>query len=415
MKIRCLGGFREVGRNAVLIEARGERILLDYGLKVETGEMPLPVKAVDSILLAHAHLDHSGSIPALYRRFKPPLYSTISTFDQTHLLLRDSLKIARLKGFRKNFEMRDIEKMKRNEVRITYGQRFETNKSVIDVLDAGHIPGSAAFVLDINDKRILYTGDINLKSTRLLNGARIDVKDIDILITESTYASREHPNREETEKRLFEIVESTIANEGVALIPSFAVARAAETIMVLDSFKPDFPIYLDGMTIEATKIALRYPEFLRNPKALEKALANVKFLYGNEERRKAVKNPCVIVASGGMLEGGAAIPHIKYLYNNPQSSIIFVGFLIPKTAGRYLLDTGRFVTENLDLKVKMGIYYLDFSSHSGRSDLFELVHKTNPEKVICMHGDHCHRFAKELNGRGFDAIAPKKGDTIDID
>jgi putative mRNA 3-end processing factor len=415
MLIKCLGGFREVGKNAILIETEKERILLDYGVKVETGEVPKPVARVDSILLSHAHLDHCGSTPILFKRFKSPIYSTVATFEQSHLLLKDSIKVAKRKGFPQRFSRNEIKKMRRREVRVTYGQQFETKSAVVDVYDAGHIPGSACFVIEVENKRILYTGDFNFKPTRLLNGAKIDVKDIDILIMESTYASKEHPIRRETEKKLFEIVSETIANDGIALIPSFAIARAAEIIMVLDSFKPDFPIYLDGMAIEATQIALRYPEFLRDPKVLRKAFKDVRFLHNNEERRKAVKNPCAIITTSGMLEGGPVIQHMKYLYNNPQSSVIFVGFLIPRTAGRYLLDTGRFVTENLDLKVKMRIYYLDFSAHSGRSDLFELVHKINPEKVICMHGDYCERFARELKGRGFDAIAPKNGDTVDVD
>lgn len=415
MKIRCLGGFREVGKNAVLIEAKEERILLEYGLKVETGEMPLPVKSVDSVLLAHAHLDHCGSCPSIFKRLKPPIFSTIATFEQSHLLLKDSLKIARIKGHPRNFNERDIEKMKNNEARITYGQQFETKRALVDVFDAGHIPGSCVYVINVDNKKILYTSDFNPNPTRLLNGANIDIKDIDILIMESTYSNREHPPRKETEEKFFQCVKETIANDGIALIPSFAVGRSAEVLMVLDSLKPDFPIYLDGMGKKATEIALNYPEFIRDPRALEKALKNVKLIYSSDERKKAVKNSCAIVTTAGMLEGGPVVGYIKYLYNNPQSSIIFTGFLIPRTAGRYLLDTGRFVLEDLDLKVKMNIYSLDLSAHAGRSDLFDLVHKTNPEKVICLHGDHCHRFATELRGRGFDAVAPHNGDTIDID
>jgi len=184
--------------------------------------------------------------------------------------------------------------------------------------------------------------------------------------------------------------------------------------MILDQFKADFPIYLDGMAREATQIALRYPEFIRDPKALKKALEDVKHIHSPEERKKIVKEPCAIVTTGGMMEGGPVIQYMKYLYNNEQSSIIFTGFLIPKTAGRYLLDTGRFVNEELDFKVKMNILNLDFSAHVGRSDLFDFVNKISPKKVICMHGDNCERFAKELKSRGFDAIAPKIGDVIKV-
>jgi putative mRNA 3-end processing factor len=414
MLLKCLGGFREVGRNAVLLEGK-ENILLDYGLKVEEGLPPLPVKKVDNVILAHAHLDHSGVIPSLFKNFKPNVFGTISTFDQADLLLKDSLKIARMKGFEKLYSRHHIETMKNFENRVTYGQQFETKSSTVEVYDAGHIPGSILVVIETGGKRILYTSDFNLKSTRLLNGANIkSIKDIDVLITESTYASKDHPDRKETEKKLFEFVRDAVLNDGIALIPVFAVGRAAEVLMILDQFKADFPIYLDGMAREATQIALRYPEFIRDPKALKKALEDVKHIHSPEERKKIVKEPCAIVTTGGMMEGGPVIQYMKYLYNNEQSSIIFTGFLIPKTAGRYLLDTGRFVNEELDFKVKMNILNLDFSAHVGRSDLFDFVNKISPKKVICMHGDNCERFAKELKSRGFDAIAPKIGDVIKV-
>ena len=184
--------------------------------------------------------------------------------------------------------------------------------------------------------------------------------------------------------------------------------------MVLNSFKADFPIYLDGMAKAATEISLKYPEFLRDAKALRKAFSSVKLVGSDEERKKIVRKPCAILTSSGMLEGGPSVRDVKSLYNSPESSIIFTGFLIPRTAGRYLIDTGRFVTEGFDLKIKMGIYRMDFSAHTGRSDLFEFVKKINPEKTVCIHGDNCERFATELRGRGFDAIAPNIGDVINV-
>lgn len=414
MQIKCLGGFREVGRNAVLIESK-ESTLLDYGLKVEEGLPPLSVNKADNVVLCHAHLDHSGAIPSLFRNFRPKVFGTISTFDQSYLLLKDSLKIARLKGFEKLYSRHHIEMMKNFENRVTYGQQFETKNAVVEVYDSGHIPGSMMVVIETEGKRILYTSDFNLLPSHLLNGADIrGIKNIDVAIMESTYASRDHPDRKETEKKFFEYVRDTVLNDGIALIPVFAVGRAAEILMILDQFKAEFPIYLDGMAKQATEIILKYPEFIKNPKALKKALEDVRHIHSNDERSKIVKKPCAIVTTGGMLEGGPVVQYIKYLYNNDQSSIIMTGFQIPKTAGRYLLDTGRFVNEETDLKLKMNIVNLDFSAHSGRSDLFNFVNKISPEKIICMHGDSCERFAKELKSRGFDAVAPHNGDAIKI-
>jgi putative mRNA 3-end processing factor len=328
--------------------------------------------------------------------------------------LKDSLKIARIKEFTKHFGQSDIDKMDKNQVRVTYGQRLESENFSMDIFDAGHIPGSAAPLLEIDKKRILYASDFNVNPTRLLNGAKIDVKNIDALIIESTYSNRNHPDRKETEKKFFETVEGTIANGGVAVIPSFAVARSAEILMILDSFKANFPIYLDGMAKQATQVALNYPELIRDPNALRKAVEDVKPIYSNDERKKIIKEPCAIVTSSGLLDGGPSVYYIKYLYNNIESSIVFTGFLIPRTSARYLVDTGRFVTEGIDLKIKMGIHQYDFSAHSGRDNLFDFVKKIKPEKVLCIHGDNCERFATELRSRGFEAIAPKMGDIIEV-
>ncbi|MFH1229173.1 MAG: MBL fold metallo-hydrolase [Candidatus Aenigmatarchaeota archaeon] len=413
MKIKCLGGCREVGRNAFLIDGK-EKILLDYGLIVEDNELPGPVEKVDSIVLGHAHLDHCGSVPMLYRKFKVPIYQTAATLEQSNMLLNDSLKIAKLNELVKHFGEADIEKMNKHKVIVTYGQKVETDNFSMNIFDAGHIPGSMAPLIETGRKRILYASDFNVNPTRLLNGANINAKNVDALILESTYSNRNHPDRRETEKKFFEAVKTTIDNGGVAVIPSFAIARAAEILMIMDSFKADFPIYVDGMAKAATQAALNYPELIRDPKALQKAVEDVKLIYSNEDRKKIIQEPCAIVSSSGLLNGGPSVYYVKYLYSEPESSIIFTGYMIPRTAGRYLLDTGRFVTEGVDLKIKMGLFQFDFSAHSGRDNLFDFVKKISPKKVICVHGDNCERFATELRGRGFDAVAPKMGEEVDV-
>jgi putative mRNA 3-end processing factor len=266
----------------------------------------------------------------------------------------------------------------------------------------------------MENKRILYACDFNTNNTRLLNGARVGIKDVDVLIIESTYAEREHPDRMETERKFYDAVKETVDNGGIALMPCFAVGRSAEMLLVLNSFNPDFPIYLDGMSKTATELALKYPELLRDPKALKAALKRTTEIWDDKDRKKISREPCAIISSSGMLEGGPSVRYVKYLYDDPSSSIIFTGFLIPKTAGRILADTGRFVTEGFDLKIKMGIHRFDFSAHAAHTDLFNFVKKINPKKVICLHGDNCQWFAKELQDDGFDAVAPENGDSVDI-
>ena len=413
MKIKCLGGFREVGRNAVLIDSK-EQILLDFGIDVEEAEAPIIPQKVDHCFIAHTHLDHVGSLPVV-TRFKCPVYATAATFDQTHMLLKDAMKLAKIKEHDLPYTEQEAELLRKREQIITYGQEIRTRASRSEIYSAGHVPGSMIHVLEIDGKRILYTSDFNTNDTRLLKGADVkNLKNIDILITESTYAAKDHPDRREQEQKLWEIVRETVENGGIALIPAFAIGRSAELLMVLDSFRPKFPVYLDGMAKAATEIALKYPEMIRDAKALNRAMNNVRMVKNNIERKDATKEPCAIITTGGCIDGGPAVQYIRNLWGNEKNSLTFTGFQIPKTAGRYLLDTGRYVTEELDLKIKMQINSLDFSAHSGREDLFKFINKLNPGKVICMHGDNCQRFAKELKGRGFDAEAPENGDILKI-
>jgi putative mRNA 3-end processing factor len=416
MKIKCLGGFRQVGKTAVMLESEIKRtnIVLDYGMEVDTGKMPLPTGKVDAVVLGHAHLDHSGFVPVIFKKQSPTIYSSAPTFDTAHLLLKDSLKIAKIKNLPKQYALADIDKMKEHEMRITYGQRVDERNFSLDIFDAGHIPGSTAPLLEIENKRFLYACDFNTEQTMLLNGERIDIKDIDVLIMESTYADREHPSREETENKFFEAVRDTVSNGGIAVMPCFAVGRAAEILMVINRFKHDFPIYMDGMAKTATEIALKYPELLRDSKALKKAFSNTREIWDDKDRKKITKEPCAIISSSGMLEGGPSVRYVKNLYDDPNSSVIFTGYLLEKTAGRVLYETGRFVTEGFDNKIKMGIHKFDFSAHAGRTGLLDFVKRINPQKVVCLHGDKCEWFANDLREHGFDAIAPDNGDTVEV-
>lgn len=410
MKIQCLGGFQEVGRNAILLQGR-ENLLLDYGIKVEKEEIPLRTKErIDGLLLSHPHLDHCGMVPTI----RSHTYATAATLDQALLLLKDSIKVAKLKGCNPQFSLRDIEKMQVS--RITFGQQFDVGSSVIDVFDSGHVPGSAGFLIETGGKRIFYTGDYRLSATRLLNGARYDLNGIDVLLTESTYSYKEHPPREQSEKELVEIINNTIAQDGNVLVPTFAVGRAAELLMILDAHKIRHPVYLDGMAKEAVDITLRYPELLRDPKALKKAVEDVVPLYSQTDRKMALKRPSVIITTAGMLSGGPVVHFLEKLHNAPNCSLVFTGFQVPDTPGRILLDTGKFINEEGDKKfdVKMKIHYLDFSAHASRSELLELIKRTNAEKTILLHGDRCEEFAEELQQQGLDAIAPENSDIVEI-
>ena len=412
IRLSFLGARNEVGRSATLIESGSERILIDYGSKINVKPTQYPDKVngrIDALLLSHAHLDHSGAIPLLFYEGKNfPVYVINITKPFTRMLLLDSLKIARHEGEGEIFSKKDINKTTRNFKTINYREPFKIGNAKVTAFDAGHIPGSAMYLLEINGKRILYACDFNLSDTRLIKGADLELPNIDVLITESTYAQREHPPREREEKKFIETIEETLANNGIALVSSFAVARAQEILLILDEYEIKEDIYMDGMTKKTTRIINDYPQLQRDYNQVERVLQRLKVkLVTHRLRRKILKKPCIILTTSGMLSGGPVVNYIEKLHDRENCSLILTGFQVPGTEGAILLQTGRYVHGDLNLKVKMNVRKFDFSSHASRSELFKFAKLVNPEKIFCVHGDNAVGFAQELKEEyGFDAVAP---------
>lgn len=425
MNLKFLGGAGEVGRSGVVLNTGNEKLLMDYGIKIvsqaegtlQAPKIPLKVKLdLDCVLLSHAHLDHSGFVPNLYHRgYRGPTYSTATTFDLARILLNDSIKLADLRNQEKYFFKKDLAVMEKNEYRITYGQQFFVGNTSIGVYDAGHIPGSVTFHINTGKKSVIYSGDIKTRDTELLKGLESIRESTDVLIMESTYAERDHPERDVQERRLAERVRETLEMNGTAMVPCFAVGRAQEVLLILERYGLDkYPIYLDGMSVDATKIILKYPELIKQPKKLDRIYNKITKVYNNRQRNKILKEPCIIVTTSGMLNGGPIAHYLEKLYDRKDCSLTLTGFQVPGSAGYTLLDTGKYVTEENSFKVKCAIDFIDLSAHSGRKELFDYVKMVDPEKIFVIHGDACERFARELHERGYDAHAPKNGDVCNI-
>lgn len=420
ISVTILGGGREVGRSAILIDSGEKKILLDYGVIFEEDKPLFPLhvrpKDLNAVFLSHAHLDHSGALPLLYINAKIPLYTTSLTLELSELLIRDFLKIS---GYYVPYEHQELQAMLRCFNPLDYGDIVSLDKDhVIEIKDAGHIPGSSFFVLNISGTKILYTGDINPSTTALLKGADLSgVGDIDVLITESTYISYEHPERDYCEKMLIEILEEVLENGGKVLIPSFSVGRSQEVLLVLEKHGVDYPIFIDGMARAVIEILLKYSGYLRDPYLLERALEKVFIVRDWSDRKKALEVPSIIVSPAGMLKGGPSLYYAKKIAKDPRSAIVFVSFQAPYTPGRALLETG--LLPEVNSKVKARIEWLDFSSHAGRKQLFELLDRIKPkETCIFVHGDY--RAVKEslpqiLDRYSFDVKIPRNGETIPLE
>ncbi len=422
IRLSFLGGTREVGRSAVLVDTGSEKIILDYGVKinVKPTQYPQEVKTkLNAILLSHAHLDHSGAIPILYHQGqKCTFYGLDIDKPLSRMLMLDSWKISRYEGEEERYTKKDVRTAMRRFRPVKYNRSFRIGKTRVTFLNAGHIPGSAMILLEKNKKRILYTGDFNLSDTRLTTGADFNMPNVDILITESTYSDREHPDRSKEERNMVEAIEGAIANEGVALISCFAIARTQEILLILDEYELKETIYIDGMSKKTTRIIDSYPELQKDHDQVKRALnrLNVKFITNPSIRRKAIKKPSIIVTTSGMLTGGPVAHYIEKLHDRTDCTLILTGFQVPGTEGSLLLKTGRYIHEDLDLKMKMSVRQFHFSSHASRTDLFKFARQLNPEKIFCVHGDNTIRFAKELkHDYGFDAISPKDNRVFLID
>jgi putative mRNA 3-end processing factor len=415
MKLSFLGGAGEVGRMGILFDTGTERFLMDYGVNVENMDVPLdPGTNITALLLSHAHLDHSGHVPSLYHRgWNGRVFATPATFGLCSLLLRDSIKVQKINGLNPSYNMQDINKMESHRVAMKFGHKRMFKTAIVEFNDAGHVPGSSSILIESHGKRVLFTGDIKFSETGLMRPAYSDFENIDVLMIESTYSYKNHPPRQEISSKLKKMIQRTISGGGNVVLPSFAVGRTQE--MMLIASEVEAPMYLDGMGIAATRSILENPEGINNSKKLRNAFGRAHKVKSMRQRENALASPSIIITTAGMLNGGPVGNYIKKLYNDDGSSLIMNGFQIPGTAGRTLMDTGRYVFEGLDVKPKMHVDFLDFSAHCGRDEIIKFVEKVSPEKIFLVHGERSEALAQILTGMGFDASVPKNGDTTKVD
>jgi len=424
IRLSALGGFREVGRSCILIQTRDSNVLLDCGLNVGNPNDKFPffdvpqfsVRDLDAVIITHAHLDHCGLVPFLYKYgYCGPVYSTLPTRNLSTMLQLDFIQICEKEGTPSPYSKRDVKSTVLHTIPLSWGKVTDIAPDIkLTLHNSGHILGSSMIHLHFGkgDYNFVYTGDFKFQKTRLLEKAAVKFPRVESLLIESTYGGPQDriPSRQESEKELKQILNSTLKRGGKVLIPVLAVGRAQELLIVLEEyiskgFIDKVPIFIDGLISEATAIHTANPDFLSSD-LREKILHQGKnpFLSdyfetvsAQEERLDIIKGgPCIIMATSGMLIGGPSVQYLKGLANDSKNSLIFVSYQVSGTLGsriqrgfrefQYIDAKGRTQLVRLNIKV----FTLEgFSGHSSRSQISQFLRRIQPrpKSIIVNHGE----------------------------
>ena len=422
MNIEVLGAANEVGRSGFLVKSNGTNLLLDYGVmfakkRTDPPSYPLHVKPkdVDAAVITHAHLDHSGCVPALFNGGNTKVYCTPPTLDLSMLLIEDMLKIEKTKL---SFDYGHLNNMLRNSKEIRFKESVNVGNAKFELRSSGHVLGGSTVLVEDDNKRLFYTGDINPNGSRMLPKADLEIGDVDILITESTYSQTDQTPREESENGLVEFANEVMDRKGILFVPSFSVERSQEIACVLKSANFKHRVVMDGMALKVNDIMFRYPEYLKDMNIFADAINDAFLISNHGDRKRALSEPCVVISPAGMLVGGNAVYYMQEIASNDKNGVAMVSYQAEGTPGKKLLETGKISTRGKDMKVKANVKRFEFSGHGDRSALFDMIKNVKGDpKVLTVHGDEnsCTKFAEEIHEKfGLDAYAPKLGEDIPV-
>ncbi|MGC9147992.1 MAG: beta-CASP ribonuclease aCPSF1 [Sulfolobales archaeon] len=461
VKITALGGFKEVGRSAILVETTESKVLLDFGLNPGVERPPnayprldaldISPDEIDAIIVSHAHIDHCGLVPLLFKYgYRGPVYATEATRDLMALLQLDILDLAKREGKPMPYTHREVQQMVLHTIPLKYGDTTDITPDIkLTFYNAGHILGSAMVHLHIGNGyyNILYTGDMKYQKTRLLDKADTVFPRVDALIIESTYGTTVLPPREKAENKLIEIIKRTIERGGKILIPTLSVGRSQEIMLVLreaflEKKLPQVPVYIEGMIDEVTAIHMAYPELLAKETFQLFKTGENPFTYetfvrvddpGEREEIIRSKEPSVIMATSGMMTGGPVIEYFKHLAPNPLNALIFVNYQVQGTLGRKIKDGAKEIMMHSEdgrievIKVAMEIHSIEgFSGHSDRDQLISFLTsmEPKPKTIILNHGEESviKSFSEYLRKdgnlrnvlRNYEVIVPDVLDTLSL-
>ncbi len=425
VRLTYLGSGRQVGRSCLLLHTPNSKILLDCGINpgIADGPERFPylnvaevgdLNSIDAIVLSHAHLDHSGLVPYLYKMgYKGPIYLTAPTRDIAALLALDFVGVAYKQAASPLYRAEDIKEMVRHSICLEYGEVTDIAPDMrITLYNAGHVLGSAQVHINIGNglHNLVYGADTKYGKTRLLDPAVNHFPRIETLTIESTYGSKNDilPPVRETENKFIELAKGVIERKGKILLPELGLGHAQETCLRVEEAirtgeLPRVPVYIDGMVWDISAIHTAYPDFLSSSVRNQIFQDNNPFLsdifkrIGSPTERKEVieGGPCIIIATSGMLVGGASVEYFKNLADNPNNLIVFGCYQAIGSLGRQVQEGNKqvsigkdynneYVTVNMQVETLSGL-----SAHSSRGELLQYVSRMvpRPKRIIINHGE----------------------------
>ncbi|MHA1462195.1 MAG: beta-CASP ribonuclease aCPSF1 [Candidatus Heimdallarchaeota archaeon] len=437
IRFTSLGGYREVGRSATLLRTPESSILIDCGVNVGRNSskemfprldaLEFSISNLDAVVITHAHLDHSGFLPYLFKYgYEGPVYTTKATSNLMTLLQIDYLDVAKKEGKLLPYSTKDVKKTVLHTIPLNYGEVTDISPDIrLTLHNAGHILGSAIVHLHIGNGlyNMAVAQDFKYRQTNLLDSAVSKFPRLEALFMESTYGNPQDimPSNKEAEAHIRSVISTTLERGGKVLIPVLAVGRAQELQIVIESLiarklVPAVPVYLDGMISEASAVTTCHPEYLSR-KLREKIfhIGQNPFLAecfhrveGRDERKQIIGgDPCIILATSGMLTGGPSVEYFEKLSGDAKNSILFVSYQGEGSLGRKvqknvneitLMEKGHARMLRIDMEVHT---IIGFSGHSDRKELLNYARKVNPrpEKIFLIHGEKskCISLASTLH------------------
>ena len=423
VRITFMGSAREVGRSCLLLQTPTSKILLDCGINVAgQGADKFPVfdipefdiSRLDAVIVSHAHLDHVGLIPYLYKMgYQGPVYMTAPTRDIAALISLDFIGVAYKQAVAPLFSSTDIKEMVKHSICLNFNEVTDVTPDVrLTFYNSGHCLGSALVHLNVGNgaHNLLYTGDYKYGKSRLLDPAVTMFPRVETVITESTYGAKENvlPPRAQSEEQLLEPIKRTIERGGKVLIPELGLGRAQETMLVLeDAIRTGklqkIPIYIDGMIWDINAIHTAYPDFLSANVRTQVFQDNNPFLsdlfsrVGSPHERKQVieGGPCVVLATSGMLVGGASVEYFRNFASNPKNSLVFVCYQGAGSLGRQVqegLKETKMIVDGTEDRVEINFEVTTiegFTAHAGRNEIIGFFNnmRPKPKRIIVNHGE----------------------------